>query len=66
MPAVPASAGSAGAATATRRPVGTGVLSVKTIGYYDRIGVIGVLCPQEGSEAGYRLYGEDALRPNFT
>lgn len=32
--------------------------SVKTIRYYDRVGV---LCPEERSEAGYRLYGEDAL-----
>ncbi|MDA8359598.1 MAG: heavy metal-responsive transcriptional regulator [Actinomycetota bacterium] len=32
--------------------------SVKTIRYYDRVGV---LCPQERSEAGYRLYGQDAL-----
>ena len=32
--------------------------SVKTIRYYDRVGV---LRPQERSEAGYRLYGEDAL-----
>jgi MerR family copper efflux transcriptional regulator len=32
--------------------------SVKTIRYYDRVGV---LCPQERSESGYRLYGEDAL-----
>ena len=32
--------------------------SVKTIRYYDRIGV---LRPEERSESGYRLYGEDAL-----
>ncbi len=32
--------------------------SVKTIRYYDRIGV---LAPAERSESGYRLYGEDAL-----
>jgi MerR family copper efflux transcriptional regulator len=32
--------------------------SVKTIRYYDRVGV---LCPQQRSESGYRLYGEDAL-----
>jgi DNA-binding transcriptional MerR regulator len=32
--------------------------SVKTIRYYDRIGV---LRPAERSESGYRLYGEDAL-----
>lgn len=32
--------------------------SVKTIRYYDRIGV---LAPAQRSEAGYRLYGEDAL-----
>lgn len=32
--------------------------SVKTIRYYDRIGV---LAPLERSSSGYRLYGEDAL-----
>jgi MerR family copper efflux transcriptional regulator len=32
--------------------------SVKTIRYYDRVGV---LCPDERSESGYRLYGEDAV-----
>ena len=32
--------------------------SVKTIRYYDRVGV---LCPKERSHSGYRLYGEDAL-----
>lgn len=32
--------------------------SVKTIRYYDRIGV---LRPEERNESGYRLYGEDAL-----
>jgi DNA-binding transcriptional MerR regulator len=32
--------------------------SVKTIRYYDRIGV---LRPEERSESGYRLYGEGAL-----
>ncbi|MST33704.1 MerR family transcriptional regulator [Acidimicrobiaceae bacterium USS-CC1] len=32
--------------------------SVKTIRYYDRIGV---LRPERRSEAGYRLYDEDAL-----
>ena len=32
--------------------------SVKTIRYYDRIGV---LRPAERSESGYRLYGADAL-----
>jgi MerR family copper efflux transcriptional regulator len=32
--------------------------SVKTIRYYDRVGV---LCPQQRSGSGYRLYGEDAL-----
>lgn len=32
--------------------------SVKTIRYYDRIGV---LRPQERSDSGYRLYGEEAL-----
>ena len=32
--------------------------SVKTIRYYDRVGV---LSPSERSASGYRLYGEDAL-----
>ena len=32
--------------------------SVKTIRYYDRVGV---LRPEERSESGYRLYREDAL-----
>jgi MerR family Zn(II)-responsive transcriptional regulator of zntA len=32
--------------------------SVKTIRYYDRIGV---LVPSERSESGYRLYSDDAL-----
>lgn len=32
--------------------------SVKTIRYYD---CVGVLHPEERSESGYRLYGEDAL-----
>ena len=32
--------------------------SVKTIRYYDRVGV---LCAEERSESGYRLYEEDAL-----
>ena len=32
--------------------------TVKTIRHYDRVGV---LCPEERSESGYRLYGEDAL-----
>ena len=32
--------------------------SVKTIRYYDRVGV---LRPTERSESGYRLYGEEAL-----
>lgn len=32
--------------------------SVKTIRYYDRIGI---LHPQERSDSGYRLYGDDAL-----
>ena len=32
--------------------------SVKTIRYYDRVGV---LQPEVRSEAGYRLYGDDAL-----
>lgn len=32
--------------------------SVKTIRYYDRVGV---LRPEQRSESGYRLYGEDAL-----
>ncbi|MHB1510927.1 MAG: heavy metal-responsive transcriptional regulator [Acidimicrobiales bacterium] len=32
--------------------------SVKTIRYYDRIGL---LPPAERTDAGYRLYGEDAL-----
>lgn len=32
--------------------------SVKTIRYYDRVGV---LRPEKRSESGYRLYGEDAL-----
>ena len=32
--------------------------SVKTIRYYDRVGV---LAPSERSASGYRLYGEDAL-----
>ena len=32
--------------------------SVKTIRYYDRIGVLG---PTERSESGYRRYGVDAL-----
>lgn len=35
--------------------------TVKTIRYYDRVGV---LCPQERSDSGYRLYGNDAL-PRF-
>ncbi|MHB1534633.1 MAG: heavy metal-responsive transcriptional regulator [Acidimicrobiales bacterium] len=33
--------------------------SVKTIRYYDRVGV---LAPLERAESGYRLYGEDALK----
>lgn len=32
--------------------------SVKTIRYYDRVGV---LHPEQRSESGYRLYGEDAV-----
>src|SRR5487761_378889 len=32
--------------------------SVKTIRYYDRVGV---LSPSQRSTSGYRLYGEDAL-----
>lgn len=32
--------------------------SVKTIRYYDRVGV---LAPLDRSESGYRLYGDDAL-----